>query len=132
MRLTASLPLPRQPSSVTRARQVLDTLLSLTEASDDYRAALNLMITEACTNAVLHSQPDSTLTVTITIDAARCTIVVGNRGDNVDRGKLTADPPDPLAQSGRGLPLIAALADSATFATTQPGHVLLSITKALP
>jgi hypothetical protein len=32
---------------------------------------------------------------------------------------------DPLAPGGRGLPLIAALSDSAEFVATRPGYVLL-------
>jgi len=131
MHLTATLSLPRQPSSVARARQVLDTLLSLSDASADRRDLLSLLITEACANAVLHSQPRSPIAVSITVDTARCVIEVGNRGENLHRSHLTTDPPDPLAGSGRGLPLIAAIADSATLVDTQPGQVLLRITKDL-
>lgn len=131
MRLTARLSLPRRPSSLVRARQVLDTLLSLTDASDDNRAHLTLLITEACANAVVHSLPDSTIELDIHIDATRCTIEICNHGHNLHHGELTAEPPDPLAPSGRGLPLIATFADSAAFVTTRPGRVLLSITKAL-
>jgi stage II sporulation SpoE-like protein len=44
---------------------------------------------------------------------------------------ITSDLPDPLTVGGRGLPLIAALADTAAFIPTAHGHVLLRITKQL-
>lgn len=134
MRLTANLSLPRRPSSLARARQVLDTLLSLSDASTDCRDQLSLLITEACTNAVVHAEPNSPIEVSITVDVARCVIEVCNRGDSLHRSRPTADPPDPtdpLARGGRGLPLIAAFADSASFVDTQPGQVKLRITKDL-
>ncbi|MEU1752766.1 hypothetical protein ABZ436_08950 [Micromonospora matsumotoense] len=40
-------------------------------------------------------------------------------------------PPGPLTVGGRGVPLIAALADTAAFLDEQPDHVLLRITKHL-
>ena len=131
MRMTMTLSLPRRPSSVTRARYVLTTLLSLTDASEDSRGHLAVLISEACANAVVHADPDSTVDITIVIDDRDCLIEVGNRGSNPDGAGLAADLPDPLTIGGRGLPLIAALADTAGFVTGQPGQVLLRITKHL-
>jgi serine/threonine-protein kinase RsbW len=129
--MTMTLSLPRQPSSVTRARHVLTTLLSLTDASEESRGHLAVLISEACANAVMHADPDSTVDITIVIDDHDCLIEVGNRGSNPDGAGLTADLPDPLTIGGRGLPLIAALADTAGFVAGHPGQVLLRITKHL-
>jgi serine/threonine-protein kinase RsbW len=57
--------------------------------------------------------------------------LVGNRGTSPDGAGLGAKLPDPLSVGGRGLPLIAALADAATFTPGQAGQVLLRITKRL-
>jgi serine/threonine-protein kinase RsbW len=129
--MTMTLSLPRRPSSVTRARHVLTTLLSLTDASEDSRGHLAVLISEACANAVMHADPDSTVDINIVIDDHDCLIEVGNRGSNPDGAGLTTDLPDPLTIGGRGLPLIAALADTAAFVAGQPGQVLLRITKHL-
>jgi serine/threonine-protein kinase RsbW len=131
MRVTMTLLLPRQPSSVTRARHVLTTLLSLTDADQEARGHLAVLISEACANAVVHAEHDSAVEVTIAIDDHNCLIEVGNRGSTPDGARLTAALPGPLTVGGRGLPLIAALADTAAFVDGQPGQVLLRMTKHL-
>jgi serine/threonine-protein kinase RsbW len=131
MRVTMALSLPRQTSSVTRARHVLTTLLSLTDADEESRGPLAVLISEACANAVMHAAPGSTVDLTIVINDQECLIEVGNRGNTPDGAGLTAGLPDPLTVGGRGLPLIAALADTATFLEQQSGQVLLRMTKHL-
>ncbi|MEU0547660.1 ATP-binding protein [Micromonospora sp. NPDC005979] len=123
--------LPRQPSAVARARHILATLLSLTDIGDDVRANLAVAISEACSNAVIHADPSSDVDLTISIDDDVCVIEVGNRGSTPDAAKLDADLPAPLTIGGRGLPLIAALSDAATFVDGTPDQVLLRITKNL-
>ncbi|GIF07217.1 ATP-binding protein [Actinoplanes siamensis] len=131
MHLTMNLSLPRQPSTVTRARQILTTLLSLTDADEEVRGHLALLISEACANAVTHSETGSTIDVTIIVADDTCLLEVGNRGTAPDGAGLSARLPDPLTVGGRGLPFIAALADSATFVTGQSGQVVLHIRKSL-
>jgi serine/threonine-protein kinase RsbW len=129
--VTMTLSLPRQPSSVTRARQVLTTLLNLTDADEEVRGHLAVLISEACANAVTHSDPQSTINVAIIIDDNHCLFEISNRGTTPDGAGLDAPLPDPLTVGGRGLPFIAALADNATFITERPGHVLLRVRKNL-
>jgi serine/threonine-protein kinase RsbW len=131
MRVGMTLSLPRQPSTVARARHILATLLSLTDVGDDVRANLAVVISEACSNAVIHADPGSPVDVTISIDDDECVIEVGNQGRAPDAAKLDADLPAPLTIGGRGLPLIAALSDAATFVDGPPGQVLLRVTKHL-
>jgi anti-sigma regulatory factor (Ser/Thr protein kinase) len=126
-----TLSLPRRPSSVTRARHVLTTLLSLTDATEESCGHLAVLITEACANAVLHGHPDTAVDITILIDDDACLLEVGNRGSAPGPAGLDAELPAPLTVGGRGLPLIAALADSAAFVAAPPDHVLLRITKRL-
>src|SRR3954469_10011400 len=104
MHVSLSLSLPRQSSSVTRARHVLTTLLSLTDAGEESRGHLAVLISEACANAVLHAERDSTLDVTIVIDDHDCLIEVRNRGSTPDGAGLTSELPDPRTAGGRGLP----------------------------
>ncbi|HEX2772929.1 MAG TPA: ATP-binding protein [Micromonosporaceae bacterium] len=131
MRVTMTLSLPRQPSTVTRARRVLITLLSLTDAAEESRGHLAVLISEACANAVMHADRDSTVDIAIVIDDHDCLLEVGNRGGTPNGAGLDAGLPEPLTVGGRGLPLIAALADTAAFIAGPPGQVLLRITKRL-
>ncbi|MEU7999383.1 ATP-binding protein [Micromonospora sp. NPDC049060] len=131
MRVTTTFSLPRRPSSVTRARHVLATLLSLTDAAEDSRGHLAVLITEACTNAVLHADADSSVDITIVIDDDVCLLEIGNRGSIPAGAGLDAALPDPLTVGGRGLPLITALADTAAFVAGPSDQVLLRVTKHL-
>ncbi|MEU1586909.1 ATP-binding protein [Micromonospora sp. NPDC005710] len=131
MRVSTTLSLPRHPSTSAHARRVLTTLLSLTEVSEDVRANLAVLMSEACANAVIHADSDSDVDVTISLDDQVCLIEVGNRGRSPDNDRLDADLPAPLTVGGRGLPLIGALADTAAFVSGTPGRVLLRITKHL-
>ncbi|NBE82023.1 ATP-binding protein [Micromonospora rubida] len=131
MRLSMALSLPRQPSSVTRARHVLATLLSLTDAAEDSRGHLAVLITEACANAVIHGNSGSAVDITIVIEDDVCLLKVGNSGSTPKGAGLDAGLPAPLTVGGRGLPLIAALADTAAFVAGPPDQVLLRITKNL-
>jgi anti-sigma regulatory factor (Ser/Thr protein kinase) len=116
---------------VTRARQVLTTLLSVTDADEEVRDHLAVLISEGCANAVMHSYPGSTVDIAIVIDDNTCLIEIGNRGASPDDAGLHAGLPDPLTVGGRGLPFIAALADNAAFVDERPGQVLLRIRKSL-
>jgi serine/threonine-protein kinase RsbW len=131
MRLSLTMSLPRQSSSVTRARRVLATLLSLTDADEEIRGHLAVLISEACANAVVHADAASTVDITIDIDDDECVVEVGNRGTSPDGAGLRAGLPDPLTVGGRGLPLITALADTAAFTAGEPGQVMLRISKRL-
>ncbi|MEV1075791.1 ATP-binding protein [Micromonospora parva] len=129
MRVSMTLSLPRRPSSAARARHVLTTLLSLTDATEDTSANLAVLITEACSNAIIHGASDSDVDIAISIDENGCLLEVGNRGSSPDNTRLDAGLPAPLTVGGRGLPLIAALADTAAFVSGPPNRVLLRITK---
>ena len=90
-----------------------------------------MLISEACANAVSTPTRDSTVDINIVIDGDTCRLEVGNRGRTPDGSGLGAGLPDPLTVGGRGLPLIAALADTAAFVTGPPDQVLLRISKHL-
>ena len=129
MRLAMTISLPRHSSSVTRARRMLAVLLSLTDATEEHCHHLAILITEACANAVIHGATSDPVELAVAIDGDTCRIEVGNRGDSPTVGRLTAKLPDPAQSSGRGLPLIAALSDSAAFLPAPAGRVLLRITR---
>jgi serine/threonine-protein kinase RsbW len=125
MRLTMTASLPQQPSSIGEARHILAVLLSLTTAEEQARDHLAVLLTEACANVVRHGDAGTTLDLHIAIEAGTCVLEVGNRGRVPNGGRLPTRLPDPAQTNGRGLPLIAALSDSAQFVPTTSGYVLL-------
>jgi serine/threonine-protein kinase RsbW len=132
LHITMTLSLPQLPSTVTRARKALTTLLSLTEADEEVCGHLAVLISEACANAVMHSAPGGTVDIAIVIDDDDCVLEIGNRGTAPGGSPFDVGLPDPLSVGGRGLPFIAALADTAAFVAGQPpGHVLLRLQKHL-
>ena len=110
---------------------MLTTALSLTGADEEVRGHLAVIISEACANAVRHSDPDSSVDVSMAIDDDTCELEISNRGKPPDGAGFDSGLPDPLTVGGRGLPFIAALADSAGFVDAPPGEVRLRVRKRL-
>jgi serine/threonine-protein kinase RsbW len=127
MRLTVTVSLPRRPSSIGEARHILAVLLSLTTADDQARDQLAVLATEACANVVQHGDTGATIDLHIVIESDTCVLQVGNRGRVPKGGGLLHSFPDRAQTNGRGLPLIAALSDSAEFVPKAPGYVLLRV-----
>lgn len=128
MRLTMTVSLPQQASSVAEARDMLAVLLSLTTTEEQVRDRLAIVLTEACANVVQHGDPGATIDLHVVIGPESCVLEVGNRGRRPDSGPLRTRPPDPAQLHGRGLPLIAAMSDSAEFVPAAPGYLLLRTT----
>lgn len=131
MDLTMTLSLPRHTSTVTCSRAVLAALLSLAGTTAECCEELAVIMTEACTNAVVHSSADSAVDISVTVESRRCTLEVGNEGDAAG-AKIIRRPDDALRVGGWGLPLIVALADTVVFLPAAPGQVRLRVTKHLP
>jgi anti-sigma regulatory factor (Ser/Thr protein kinase) len=103
------LRLRADPSELQAARRLAEQAADDFGLDEDARFRLTLAANEAVANAIEHGSPSAEGTVLVR--------VCGN-GDSVrfevrDRGNFTVGVPDPeaLSQRGRGLPLMAALAD---------------------
>lgn len=131
MNLRMTLSLPRDTSTVTCSRAVIGMLLSVAGTTAECCEELAVIMTEACTNAVVHSAPDTEIDISVIVEDRQCILEIGNRGDTVGV-KITRQPGDPLRIGGRGLPLMATLADTVAFLPAAPGHVRLRVTKYLP
>ena len=119
--LAMTVSLPQYLSLVTWARGLLSVLLRFIGVAEVCQNDLAIMITEALANAVRHGDAGGTIDLTVTIDEDACVIDVGNRGRRPDRANLPTAPPDHGQLSGRGLPLIAALSDTAEFIPAPAG-----------
>jgi serine/threonine-protein kinase RsbW len=106
------LSLPRDVVSVPVSRQVLDSCLETLGVTADTRADIALALSEACANVVQHAGPGEEYEVQVSAGNDRCVIEVVNTGEAPD-GLAVADEPAPaLAEHGRGLQIIDAVADN--------------------
>ncbi|GAU70194.1 hypothetical protein SSP35_17_00490 [Streptomyces sp. NBRC 110611] len=111
----ASAVLPRHPRAASQARQFLSSVISQGDALIDTAA---LLLSELVSNAVRHAH-GTQLQVAITHDQVKDVIVVAvfDRNPEMRRGTRSADgQPDDL-ETGRGLDLLDALAESWGVAT---------------
>jgi serine/threonine-protein kinase RsbW len=131
MRLIMEVSLRREAAVASHGRYLLDLLLRLADVAETCRTDLGVLITEACTNAVVHADRDDAIEVTVSIDDRTCVVEVGNHADAVSDDRFAAAMPSALVEGGRGLPLIAMLADSASFTCPRPGWLVLRIGKRL-
>lgn len=114
----ATIGLPPQPQASALARRFLVQNLRVWQVSSDDVDRAVLLTSEAVTNAVVHAGTASSLTVVL---AGPC-LEVGvsdlspgrppHRRSGKGDGHRPAETSDPLAESGRGMLLIDALADA--------------------
>ncbi len=92
---------------------------------------LNLVLTEAMANAILHANegdPDKEVHIEISIVDQRLIIRVFDFGQGFDV-KQYIEPRHPLDDHGRGVYLIHTIMDEISYQETESGHVLEMIKK---
>ena len=87
---------------------------------------LNLVLTEAMTNAIQHANegdPNKEVHIEIVIVDQRLTIRVYDSGQGFDISRF-AEPCPPLDEHGRGIYLIHSIMDEVAYLPCNGGHVL--------
>src|ERR671927_728829 len=117
------LMLPARPENVAVARHAIGGFADVLEVPDQTLADVQLAVTEACTNVVVHAYPDGEgpMGLRAAVDDGVLRVVVVDEG----RGILPrADSPG----LGLGLPLIATLAESLELGTGRGDETELRMT----
>jgi anti-sigma regulatory factor (Ser/Thr protein kinase) len=117
--VVASLRLNRDPRSAGRARQFIADFCSAANLPADICETAALLTSELVTNAVLHGQTSAAIEVHRPGDALRIAVRDDNPHLRVSRGDH-----DPPAESGRGLKIVAMLADGWGVEATQDGKAV--------
>ena len=133
---TLVLRLPRDASSVPLTRRVLDAALASLGVTEDCRADVRLALSEACTNVIRHAERSQNYQVQVGFDETQCTIEVTDDGPGIDDPEPLdpQDPeplPSPFSESGRGLRIIALVADEVEVRRRRPKGTLLRFVKRL-
>jgi serine/threonine-protein kinase RsbW len=130
MEMRLQLTLPRDTSGIPVARRVLRTaLLSLgleRGCADDIEIAMS----EACANVLLHVGVEDAFQVSASIDRDQCLLEVADQGPGFKPGAPPASP-DPEAEHGRGLLLMHSLMDGLDFETPPEGGTVARLRKRL-
>ena len=75
---------------------------------------MELAVTEACTNVLLHAGPQDEYQVSVEVDEKLCEIRVTDAGEGFDYGTLSSEA-EATSESGRGIQLMKALVDNVQF-----------------
>jgi anti-sigma regulatory factor (Ser/Thr protein kinase) len=104
-----SLTIPARPENIAVVRQAIAGLADSMPIDPNLLADVNMAVTEACTNVILHAYPESLdgdIELHVLPADEELTVVVRDSGEGIR--------PRPMQELGSwrlGLPLIAALAD---------------------
>jgi serine/threonine-protein kinase RsbW len=131
MQFQVVLRLPRAAVSVSLARHVVSTALKRAGVTLDCLADVELAVSEACTNAYLHSSAQGGYEVVVAIGDELMTIDVIDSGGGFGDAATTGTMSDVSAESGRGLALMAAYSDSAAFESVIDGGGTVHLSKRL-
>jgi serine/threonine-protein kinase RsbW len=131
MELALNLRLPRDRMSVSVARHVVRNAVQELGVDADCAYDIELALSEACTNVLLHSGPGDEYDVRVELADERCEIQVVDVGRGFDHGRLPPFSPGPDAERGRGLLIMTALVDRLRFRVRPPSGTIVRMEKDL-
>lgn len=106
MRLT----LPAKPENVALARQVLAGLAEALDIDDERLADINIAVTEACNNVVVHAYPEEVGAAEVTITSVLDQLVISVRDDGTGMKPFPAGADAPVGL-GFGFAMMSSLSD---------------------
>ncbi len=113
--------LPPEPASVSLARHTLAEALRIADITPDCVHEAQVALSEACTNVFHHVAAGQNFEVLINIGDLELTMHILDSGPGFPRGHHLADWPDATAENGRGLALMTAFTDHASFESENGG-----------
>jgi serine/threonine-protein kinase RsbW len=139
MRVTMSLTLPGEVSSVRMARRVLASVLDVRGVAPDAVFDICLALAEACTNVVDHAHANNGYRVVVEVNDQACRLIVTDAGAGFRPVPLdAAEPPGAAdeavpdeAERGRGIQLIRALTDRVGISSGPGEGVIVFMEKRL-
>lgn len=117
--------LPSDAASVSLARHTLAEALRLAAVAPDCVHEAQVALSEACTNVFHHVAPGQNFEVLINIGDLELTMHILDSGPGFPRSHRLAGWPEDTAETGRGLALMTAFTDHASFESDGGGSVRL-------
>lgn len=132
MQLTLTLCLPRDGLTVPVARHIIRSSMRTVGVTDDCISAIEVALSEACTNVLKHSGPGDEYEVTLKLDTEKAVLIVVDRGNGFDvTGAVEGRRASATAEQGRGIELMRALVDDVKFASKPETGTVVHLEKLL-
>jgi serine/threonine-protein kinase RsbW len=131
MEINLALVLPRDELSIPVVRHICKDALSNCGVERDSIHAIELALSEACSNVLKHSDASDEYEVHASIDGERCVIRVVDAGRGFDQESLARDGADSTAEGGRGISLMRALIDDVHFESEPESGTVVRLVKEL-
>jgi serine/threonine-protein kinase RsbW len=131
MELSLALTLPRDEQTVPVARHIVRNAMEQVGVDESCVFDVELALSEACTNVLLHSGPGDQYDVRLDLEDRLGVIRVIDVGRGFDSARLQASDAPPEDERGRGLGLMQALVDKVDFTTRREAGTIVTLEKAL-
>jgi serine/threonine-protein kinase RsbW len=131
MELSLALTLPRDEQTVPVARHIVRNAMEQVGVEATCVYDVELALSEACTNVLLHSGPGDQYVVRLDLEDAFSVIRVIDVGHGFDSARLQHDDPLLEAERGRGLGLMQALVDRVDFTSRPEAGTIVTLEKVL-
>jgi serine/threonine-protein kinase RsbW len=113
--------LPPNAASVSMARHTLAEALDVARVASDCIDEAQVALSEACSNVFHHVADEDNFEVLINIGDVELTMHILDSGPGFPGTRRLANWPDHSAENGRGLALMTAFTDHASFDTDHGG-----------
>lgn len=131
MELSLALTLPRDEQTVPVARHIVRNAMEQVGVEETCVYDVELALSEACTNVLLHSGPGDLYVVRLDLEDRIGVIRVIDVGHGFDSVKLQAEDAAPEAERGRGLGLMQALVDRVDLTSRSEAGTIVTLVKIL-
>lgn len=131
MRIQIALTLPRETVSVRLTRHTVSAALHTAGVEPGCVEEVEVALSEACTNAVLHAIDGVSYEVMVNLSDEQVTIDVIDAGSGFGYHPIAPELPAHEAENGRGRGLMEALTDSAVFDSVTGGGGSVHLMKRL-
>lgn len=135
MRISFSLSLPRDSATVPVVRRICRDALSVLGVSEDCNGAIQVAVSEACTNVLKHVEGTAQVyEVALSVDESICSISVVDTGAGFDHSPYSTNGDGALsttAEGGRGIFLMRAMVDQLEFTSEPESGTIVHLVKRL-
>jgi anti-sigma regulatory factor (Ser/Thr protein kinase) len=131
MELSLALTLPRDEQTVPVARHIVRNAMDQVGVDETCVYDVELALSEACTNVLLHSGPGDQYVVRLDLEDRLGLIRVIDVGHGFDSVRLRSEDPRLEAERGRGLGLMQDLVDRVDLTSRPEAGTIVTLEKAL-